>query len=134
MQDALSLALRTRQQDSVARGWLTIAVSLLLQLVISACGGGGGGPPAPIIPIVVAPSVVTQRAVASVTAGQPAAFTVTVAGTPPLTINGSAAVSTSPARRRRRTLSRRPCSPKTLPRIVSSSETPSERCSATPQS
>lgn len=76
-----SVAFVTQQPHSGRRRWMTAAASLL----ISACGGGGGGPPAPIIPVVVSPSIVTQPAVVSVTVGQPAAFTVTAGGTAPLT-------------------------------------------------
>ena len=80
----------SRPQQFLGRGWLRTVVSpLVLHLVaaggILSCGGGGGGPPAPIIPAIVAPSIVTQPAVVTVTVGQPAIFSVSAAGTAPLT-------------------------------------------------
>lgn len=51
-----------------------------LALVVGCGGGGGGSTPAPL----VAPSISTQPAAVTVTAGSPASFSVVAAGTAPL--------------------------------------------------
>ena len=55
-------------------------------LALAACGGGGGdgSPPPPPPTPGVAPTITTQPADASVTAGQPASFTVAASGDAPL--------------------------------------------------
>jgi hypothetical protein len=71
-----------------ANSMLSIVTGCLL---LAACGGGGGHtdaasqptPPAP--PSVSAPAITAQPSDQSVVAGQPAVFTVTAAGTAPLT-------------------------------------------------
>jgi hypothetical protein len=54
----------------------------LALLCLTACGGGHGGASPP--PMTVAPSITTQPTNQTVVAGQPATFTVTAAGTAPL--------------------------------------------------
>jgi hypothetical protein len=64
-----------------------MAWALGVALALGACGGGGGGgeEPAPPPPAAAtAPSITTQPANVSVTAGQPASFTVSASGTAPL--------------------------------------------------
>jgi sugar lactone lactonase YvrE len=65
------------------------AVVTLLCVALAACGGGGGGgssaPAASPPPAVVAPTISAQPQVASVPVGQSVSFSVTAAGTAPLT-------------------------------------------------
>jgi Immunoglobulin I-set domain len=58
------------------------AVSFLALTALLACGGGGGSTPPP--PTTVAPTISTQPTAQSVMAGSTATFTVTAAGTAPL--------------------------------------------------
>ena len=58
---------------------LSLCLVAALALVVG-CGGGGGSTPAPP----VAPSISTQPAAVTVTAGAPASFSVVAAGTAPL--------------------------------------------------
>lgn len=67
-----------RLMNRLLSGSAFVALTVLL-----ACGGGGGGTPAP--PAAVAPTISTQPANLSVQAGATATFTVTAAGTAPLT-------------------------------------------------
>jgi hypothetical protein len=64
------------------------AACLALTMVLTACGGGSGGEstptPPPPPPAATAPAVTTAPASLTVTAGQPATFTVTASGTAPL--------------------------------------------------
>jgi hypothetical protein len=57
------------------------AIAVLMAAMLAACGGGSAMPPAPGP---VAPAIVTQPADQSVTAGQPATFSVAASGTAPL--------------------------------------------------
>ena len=65
------------------------AACLALSLVLTGCGGGSSGEstpaPPPPPPAATAPAVTTAPASMTVTAGQPATFTVTASGTAPLT-------------------------------------------------
>ena len=65
------------------------AACVALSLVLTGCGGGSSGEstptPPPPPPAATAPAVTTAPASLTVTAGQPATFTVTASGTAPLT-------------------------------------------------
>jgi hypothetical protein len=62
---------------------ISLNLASLLPLFLIACGGGGGGSGAG--PVAAAPSITGQPADQTVIVGRPATFTVTAAGTAPLT-------------------------------------------------
>lgn len=75
----------THVSDQRATRRRTVAHHLLpaALLAVAACGGGGS-PPGPPPPAPTPASIVTQPVAVSVTAGQPAAFSVVASGTAPL--------------------------------------------------
>ena len=93
--------------SSAAAPWLArlrAGAAALLCVVAAGCGGGADAPPPPepTVPGAIAPVITQQPSTQSVTAGQPATFTVAATGTAPLAYqwqrNGSAisgATSTS---------------------------------------
>lgn len=64
---------------------LSFVVPLCLSALLNGCGGGNKGPSYSPPPSVTAPSITSQPADTSVTLGQSAMFSVTAAGSPPLT-------------------------------------------------
>lgn len=63
----------------VLRGFLALALFILLPVLSLSCGGGGGGSTPD--PVITAPAITTHPAQQTVAAGQPVSFTVVATGT-----------------------------------------------------